>query len=137
VFEPPLTVDVVDRPAGVLGDLATAMRTEPRVVVGRVVGEVRSDPFDVAGVQRLVVAADVVERRDADLVDPAARVLGRGGLFLGRLLGLGTGVGFVVAAAAVCAGGERDGDRDGAECRSNVHLTSQYERGRPKECSAT
>jgi hypothetical protein len=52
---------VVDRPTGVLGDLAAAVRAEAGVVVGRVVGEVRRDQIDVAGVERLVIAADVGE----------------------------------------------------------------------------
>ena len=56
-----LPVQLVDRPAGVLGDLAPAVGAEPRVVVDRVVREVRGDQLDVAGVQRLVVGADVVE----------------------------------------------------------------------------
>jgi hypothetical protein len=64
VLEPPLAVDVVDRPARVVGDLAPVMGTEPRVVVGRVAGEVRGDQVDVAGVERLVVAADVGEGVD-------------------------------------------------------------------------
>ena len=37
------------------------VRAEPRVVVDGVVGEVRGDRVGVAGVQRLVVGADVVE----------------------------------------------------------------------------
>jgi hypothetical protein len=44
------------------------MRAQPRVVVRGVVGEVRSDQIDVAGVERLVVAADVVEVRDPENV---------------------------------------------------------------------
>jgi hypothetical protein len=64
VFVVPLAIEVVDRPAGVLGDLAPVMRSEARVVVGRVVGEVGGDQLDVAGVERLVIAADVVEVRD-------------------------------------------------------------------------
>jgi hypothetical protein len=67
VLEPPLPAEVVDPPTGVLGDLAAVMRPEARVVVGRVVGEVRGDQVDVAGVERLVVAADVLERLDADI----------------------------------------------------------------------
>src|SRR5215210_2772448 len=60
---PPLTLDVVDRPAGVLGDGAgTLVRAEPRVVVDGVVGEVRGDGLDVARVERLVVGANVGER---------------------------------------------------------------------------
>jgi len=61
VFVPPLAVEVVDRPAGVLGDLAAVVGAEPGVVVGRVVGEVRGDQIDVARVERLVVATDVGE----------------------------------------------------------------------------
>jgi hypothetical protein len=64
VLEPPLAAEVVDAPAGVLGDLATVMRPEAGVVVRGVVGEVRGDQTDVAGVERLVVAADAVERID-------------------------------------------------------------------------
>jgi hypothetical protein len=67
VLEPPLPGEVVDRPAGVLGDRAAVVGPEARVVVGRVVGEVRGDQVDVAGVERLVVAADVVEGIDADI----------------------------------------------------------------------
>jgi hypothetical protein len=40
------------------------VRAEAGVVVDRVVGEMRVDQVDVAGVQRLVVAADVGERVD-------------------------------------------------------------------------
>jgi hypothetical protein len=40
------------------------MGAEAGVVVSRVVGEVGRDQLDVAGVERLVVAADVVEVRD-------------------------------------------------------------------------
>jgi hypothetical protein len=61
VLVPPLTVEIVDCPAGVLGDLAAMVRPEPGVVVSGVVGEVRLDQVDVAGVERLVVAADVGE----------------------------------------------------------------------------
>jgi hypothetical protein len=67
VLEPPLAGEVVDRPAGVLGDLAAAVGAEARVVVRRVLGEVGGDQVDVAGVERLVVAADVVERVDAGI----------------------------------------------------------------------
>jgi hypothetical protein len=46
------------------------MGAEAGVVASRVVGEVGRDQLDVAGVERLVVAADVVEVRDAvSLVD--------------------------------------------------------------------
>jgi hypothetical protein len=67
VLEPPSPAEAVDPPAGVLGDLAAAVRAEPGVVVGRVVGEVRGDQVDVAGVQRLVVAADMLEWVDVDI----------------------------------------------------------------------
>jgi hypothetical protein len=67
VLEPPLPAEVVDRPAGVLGDRAAVVGAEARVVMGRVLGEVRGDQVDVACVERLVVAADVVERVDADI----------------------------------------------------------------------
>jgi hypothetical protein len=63
-----LALEVVDRPAGVLGYRAPVVRAEPRVVVRGVVGEVRRDQIDVAGVERLVVAADVVEVRDPENV---------------------------------------------------------------------
>jgi hypothetical protein len=68
VLEPPLAVDVVDRPARVLGDLAPAMGAEAGVVVGGVVGEVPRDQVDVARVERRVVAADVVEGVDLALL---------------------------------------------------------------------
>jgi hypothetical protein len=68
VLEPPLPVEVVDRPARVLGDLAAAVGTEARVVVGGVFGEVARDQVDVARVERRVVAADVVERVDLRLL---------------------------------------------------------------------
>jgi len=65
VLHPPLAVDRVDRPAGVLPDLAGALvRAEARVVVDRVVGEVLGDAVGVAGVERLVVGADVIEVAD-------------------------------------------------------------------------
>jgi hypothetical protein len=60
MLEPPPAAQVVDRPAGVLGDLATVVRPEAGVVMGRVVGEVRGDQVDIAGVECLVIAADVV-----------------------------------------------------------------------------
>jgi hypothetical protein len=68
VLEPPPALEPVDPPAGVLGDLAPAMRPEARVVVDGVVGEVRGDQVDVAAVQGLVVAADVGERVDLGLL---------------------------------------------------------------------
>jgi hypothetical protein len=77
VLHPPLSVDGLDPPAGVLGDLAAAVRAQPRVVVDGVVGEVLGDAFDVAGVERLVVAADVVERVDARILLFTARMSGR------------------------------------------------------------
>jgi hypothetical protein len=40
------------------------VRAEPGVVVGRVVREVRGDELDVAGVERLVVTANVGEAVD-------------------------------------------------------------------------
>jgi hypothetical protein len=61
---PPLAVEVVDSPARVLGDLAAVVGAEARVVVSGILGEVRGDQLDVAGVERLVVAADVGERVD-------------------------------------------------------------------------
>jgi len=62
VLEPPLTLEVLDRPFGVLADRARSLvRTEPRVVVDGVVGEVRGNEVWIAGVQRAVVAADVIE----------------------------------------------------------------------------
>jgi hypothetical protein len=61
VLEPPLAVDVLDTPLGVVGDLAPVVGLEARVVVGRVGGEVRGDEIGVARVERLVVGADVVE----------------------------------------------------------------------------
>jgi hypothetical protein len=46
------------------------VRPEPGVVVDGVIGEVRGDELGVAGVERLVVGADVVEVGDAvSLVD--------------------------------------------------------------------
>jgi hypothetical protein len=64
VLIPPLALEVADRPACVLGDRTPAVRPEAGVVVGCVVGEVGGDQVDVTGVERLVVAADVVEVRD-------------------------------------------------------------------------
>jgi hypothetical protein len=60
----PLAVEIVDRPARVFGDPPAVVRAEARVVVRRVLGEVRGDQIDVARVERLVVAADVVQRVD-------------------------------------------------------------------------
>jgi hypothetical protein len=42
--------------------------------VSGVVGEVRGDQLDVAGIQRLVVAADVVERRDPGIFTPSLSI---------------------------------------------------------------
>jgi hypothetical protein len=64
VLEPPLPLDRLDAPPGVLGNLATVMRPEPRVVVDGVVGEVGRDQLGVARVESLVVGADVVEVGD-------------------------------------------------------------------------
>jgi hypothetical protein len=65
VLVPPLPVELLDRPAGILGDRPRPqVRAEPGVVVDRVVGEVGRDLLDVAGVERRVVAADVIEGRD-------------------------------------------------------------------------
>jgi len=62
VLEIPLPVDHLDPHLRVLPDPRGAlMRPEPRVVVDRVVGEVRGDQIDVARVERLVIGADVVE----------------------------------------------------------------------------
>jgi hypothetical protein len=69
VLHPPLAFEVVDRPAGVLGDAPSALvGTEARVVVDRVVREVRGDQLDVAAVQRLVVGADVIEIADQEIL---------------------------------------------------------------------
>src|SRR4051812_14069523 len=59
----PAGAEFVDAPFGVLGDLAAVVGPEPRVVVRRVSGEMRGDEVNVAGVERLVVGADVVEVR--------------------------------------------------------------------------
>jgi hypothetical protein len=42
------------------------MWAQPGVVVRGIVGEVRGDQFDVAGIERPVVAADVVEVGDPE-----------------------------------------------------------------------
>ena len=65
MLEPPLPVDGLDAPLRVVGDLAPVVRPEARVVVRRVLGEVRRDGVRVARVERLVVGADVVEVADA------------------------------------------------------------------------
>ena len=64
MFEPPLAVDGLDAPGGVVGDLAAVVRAEAGVVVSGLVGEVRGDGVGVAGVERLVVGPDVVEVAD-------------------------------------------------------------------------
>jgi hypothetical protein len=62
VLEPPLPLEVLDRPFRVLTNGAGALvRAEPRVVVDRVLGEVRGDEVGIAGVERAVVATDVLE----------------------------------------------------------------------------
>jgi hypothetical protein len=62
VLEVPLPVEVVDRPPRVLADRPRALvGPEAGVVVDRVVGEVLRDPVGIAGVQRLVIGADVIE----------------------------------------------------------------------------
>src|SRR4051812_36670163 len=62
VLEDPLCVKVVDTQLGVLGDLASVMRAQARVVVGRVVGEVGRDLVGVAAAQCVVVALDVPQQ---------------------------------------------------------------------------
>jgi hypothetical protein len=65
VLEPPLPIEVVDGPLGVLADRARPLvRPKSGVVVRRVVREVRRDEIRVAAVQRLVVGADVIEISD-------------------------------------------------------------------------
>jgi hypothetical protein len=65
-LEPPLAVDRLHRPLGVLGDLAAPVRAEARVVVDRVVGEVLGDRV---GADRVILAhplskwADSVRRK--------------------------------------------------------------------------
>ena len=62
VLEVPLAVDDLDAHLRVLADpLGALVRPQPRVVVDGVLGEVRGDEIGVAGVERLVVGADVVE----------------------------------------------------------------------------
>jgi len=69
VLHPPLAVEVFDRPARVLGDRPSPLVwAQPRVVVDRVVGEVRRDQLDVAAVQGVVVGADVVEIGDSPIL---------------------------------------------------------------------
>jgi hypothetical protein len=63
VLEEPLPFEVLDRQLRVLADRASAlMRAKSRVVMDGVVREVLGDPVRIAGVQRLVVGADVVEQ---------------------------------------------------------------------------
>jgi hypothetical protein len=58
----PLAVEVVDRPPRVVADRPRSLvRPKAGVVVDRVVREVIGYPVGVAGVERRVVAADVVE----------------------------------------------------------------------------
>jgi hypothetical protein len=79
VLEVPLALDLLDAQLGVLPDpLSPLVRAEARVVVDRVVREMRGDEVGVAGVERLVVGADVVEVADrtrfiAGLVDSDRR----------------------------------------------------------------
>jgi hypothetical protein len=62
VLDVPLSVDRADAELRVLSDpIRTLVRAEPRVVVDGVFSEVRGDELGVAGVERLVVGADVVE----------------------------------------------------------------------------
>ena len=62
VVDVPLAVDRVDRPLRVLAYRPRALvRPEPRVVVSRVLREVRRNPVGVAGVEGLVIGADVVD----------------------------------------------------------------------------
>jgi hypothetical protein len=74
VFDVPLAVDLLDPELRVLPDPPGAlMRSQPRVVVDRVIGEVRGDQIGVAGVKRLVVGADVVEVADDEILTCACR----------------------------------------------------------------
>jgi hypothetical protein len=73
VLHPPLSVDVLDPPAGILGNLPAAVRPESGVVVDRVVREVRGDEIDVPGIQRLVVGTDVVEVGDEEILTGRCR----------------------------------------------------------------
>jgi hypothetical protein len=74
VFDVPLTVDLLDPELRVLPDsLGALMRPKARVVVDRVVGEVRGDEIGVTRVQRLVVGADVIEVADDEIVTCGCR----------------------------------------------------------------
>jgi hypothetical protein len=74
VFDVPLAVDDLDAHLRVLPDpLGALVWPEAGVVVDGVLGEVRGDEVGVARVQRVVIAADVVEVR-ADVVILTARV---------------------------------------------------------------
>jgi hypothetical protein len=69
VLDEPLSVDHPDAHPRVLADpLRALVRPEPRVVVDGVVGEVGGDQLRVAGVERLVVGADVVEVSDDEIL---------------------------------------------------------------------
>jgi hypothetical protein len=68
-----LAVDGLDAPGGVVGDLAPVVGAEARVVVGCVLGEVGGDGVGVAGVERFVVGADVVEV--PDVAKPSSRAV--------------------------------------------------------------
>jgi len=62
VLDVPLAVDLLDPELRVEADpLGALVGAEPRVVVGRVLGEVAGDQLGVARVERLVVGADVVD----------------------------------------------------------------------------
>jgi hypothetical protein len=77
MLELPDRVEVLDAQRRVLGDRPPAeLRLASRVVMDRVVGEVLGNSVGVAGVQRVVVRADVVEARADDLILPSDR--GRG-----------------------------------------------------------
>src|SRR4051794_28064320 len=60
VLVDPFGVKMLDTEFCVVSDLASVVWAEARVVVGRVVGEVRRDLVRVASAQRLVVALDVL-----------------------------------------------------------------------------
>jgi hypothetical protein len=62
VLDVPLAVDLVDSERRVAADrLRPLVRSEPGVVVDRVVGEVRRDSVGVPRVQGLVIGADVID----------------------------------------------------------------------------
>jgi hypothetical protein len=73
VFEPPLAVDGLDSPPGVLRDLAATVRPEAGVVVDGVIGEVGGDQVRVARIERLVIRANVVEVADDGILTAACR----------------------------------------------------------------